>query len=109
MIVSWRRRSLAFATASVRVRAPSFRNSEFDVEFHGVQRDVEAACNGLVGQAFRQRRQHFEFARRQQGVTEALAHRAEAGFLFPRAGQADHQAGGDRPDRRVDLARVGIA
>ena len=41
-----------------------FPEQGFDVEFHGVQRDVQSARNGLVGHAFRKRRKHFQFARR---------------------------------------------
>jgi len=43
-----------------------FPEQRFDVEFHGVQRDVETARNRLVGHAFGERREHLDLARRQQ-------------------------------------------
>src|ERR1700734_3237916 len=75
-----------------------FSEQGFDMEFHGVQRDVQSARDRLVGHAFGERRQHVEFPRSEKCVTIGLAHRAEAGIH--RIGQADDQAGGNRSYRR---------
>src|SRR5579872_4659524 len=71
-----------------------------------VQRNIEPPRNPLVGHAFGKGGEHFEFARRQQRVTLALAHRGKTIACDRRA---HDEAGGDRADRRVDLARVGLA
>ena len=84
-----------------------FAEQGFDVEFHGVQRDVEVTRDGLVGHAFRERAEHLEFARRQQGVSLGLAHRAKTSRR--RIGRANDQAGGNRPQGGIDLARARIA
>jgi hypothetical protein len=60
-----RRCSRAFATASARVRAPSFLSSDSTWNFHGVRRDVEPARDHLVGEAVADRTQHLELARRE--------------------------------------------
>src|SRR5882672_3336149 len=41
-----------------------FSEHGFHMEFHGVQRDVQSAGDGLVGHAFGKRCQHFDLARR---------------------------------------------
>src|SRR5213080_4996195 len=61
-----RRRSDAFATASVRVRAPSFLNSDSRWKLDGVERDVEPPRDRLVGQPLADRAQHFDLARREK-------------------------------------------
>src|SRR5580698_9203556 len=67
-----------------RARA-EFPEQRFNMEFYSVQRDVQPPRDRLIGHALGKRGEHFEFARRQQGVTFAFAHRAKAIFANGRA------------------------
>ena len=51
--------------------------------------------------------EHLELARRQKRVSLGLAHRAKTSRR--RIGRANDQAGGNRPQRGIDLARARIA
>ena len=77
------------------------------MEFHRMQRDVQSTRNGFVGHAFRKRCKHFELARNQKCVTIGLAHRAKTNIR--RVGRADYQAGGNRSNGGIDLARACMA
>src|ERR1700733_6971261 len=88
-----------------RARA-EFSKQRFNMKFYRVQRYLQPSRDRFVGHALGKCGEHFEFARRQQGMTFAFAHRAKAVFA---SGHANDEAGGDCADGRIDLARVSLA
>ena len=83
-----------------RARA-QFAKYRLDMEFHGMQRDVQSARNGFIGVSISNRREHFEFARCQKAASITFGHQTKAGI--PCIGRAHDKSSSHPPQRGIDL------